>query len=71
MVSKPSLKQVHEKWRLEAPEIAKKQKNKKTKNQATISSSQNLYRTTKVSLGAWMIIFFWMNVQNTLLFSAA
>ena len=32
MVSKPSLKQVHEKWMLEAPEIAKKQKNKKTSN---------------------------------------
>ena len=37
MVSKPSLKQVHKKWMLEAPEIMKKQKNKKQKTKQRLA----------------------------------
>lgn len=61
MVSKPSLKQVHEKWRLEAFEIVKKKNNNNQKNQATISSSQNFVQRYKSLTGGLDdYIFFWI-----------
>ena len=61
MVSKPSLKQVHEKWMLEAPEIAKKQKNKKQKTKQRLAHLKICIELQKSHWGlGWLSFFGWM-----------
>ena len=71
MVSKPSLKQVHEKWRLEAFEIVKKKTTTTKKTKQRLAHLKICTEVQSLTGDLDDYIFFWINAQNTLLFSAA